>query len=650
MKRLFTFLVIISYLPVLAQKTGNPRIDSLLTELQRPHDDTLKAKMLATISRDYMSFAPDSGLMYGAQALELARKYKQKKTMAYIYSALGLNHRYRGEYEEALACYDSGLKLNIELGNKGGISSAYDNIAVVKIDQSDYPTALSYSFKSLAISRELKENLSGNYINISIIYTDMGKCEQAIDYLQKAKKIAEDAHDSSTIRNAKSNIARNYLILGKYQLALETEQEIIKSAGSKVNRHSMLADYSYLATAYYYLNDLSSASKYFLTGLEIAEQIKNKKSVAENLGNLGEIYLGMAVDSVRKRDKSNFPLPDKRTALRKSVMYSQRSADLHHELHNLRDLAANYNTLSAAWELLGDKQKALDAYKLFHQYNDSVFSKANKSKIATLEKQQELDSIKQQVKIDRLKIVQQNLEVAKKRNERSFLFIGMGLLVAVIISIAWQRRKSERLLLNILPHSIAERLKRKEHPIADQFSAASIIFIDMAGFTKLSEERDPKETVNILNDVFTRFDTLAEQYGLEKIKTIGDCYMAVGGLPVPREDHAIMAAKMALAIKEMMNNYTAPDGTTIKFRVGLDCGPVVAGVIGKKKFIYDLWGNAVNTASRMESTGLAGEIHCTDNFKQELEKEHAAQFKFTARTSMEIKGKGMMQTWFINAA
>jgi class 3 adenylate cyclase/tetratricopeptide (TPR) repeat protein len=588
--------------------------------------------------------------MYGIQCLALSRKYGQKRTMAYVYGSLGLNHRYKGEYDQALAYYDSSRKISEEIGDKAGVAGAYDNISVVKIDQSDYPKALDYAFKSLEIEEALHNYVAGNYINVSIIYTDMGKCDKAIDYLQKAKKIAETERDSSTVRNAMSNMARNYLITGKYSEALEIELKLIKYGTRVGNKAALLADYSYIATAYYYLNDLSSASKYFLKGLEIAQQVKNKKSVAENLGNLGEIYLGMAVDSIRKLDKSGFPLLDKRTALKKAIAYSQQSADLHMELHNYRDLSANYNTLSTAWELLGEDKKALAAYKQYRDYYDSVFSKANKNKIANLEKQRELDSIKQQVKIDKLKIAQQNLTATKKRNEQVYLIIAMGLLVGVVVFIAVERRKSERLLLNILPHSIAERLKDKEHPIADHFKEASIIFIDMAGFTKLSENRDPKETVTILNDIFTRFDGLAEKYGLEKIKTIGDCYMAVAGLPVPHDDHAIMAAKMALAVKETMRDYKAPDGMPIQFRIGLDCGPVVAGVIGKKKFIYDLWGNAVNTASRMESTGLAGEIHCTDNFKLELEKEHAAHFKFTARGTMEVKGKGAMQTWFINAA
>ena len=650
MKRIFLFLLLTTPLLASAQKQGREYIDSMRSELVRVKEDTLKSKIMATMSRSYVAFSPDSGIMLGKQALALARKNHQKKPMEYIFRAIGLNYRYKGDYDVALTYYDSSLALGKEIGDKSRIAATYDNISIVYIDKSDYPGALNYAFKSLSLNEETRNaNLGSNYTNISIIYSDMGKYDKAIDYLQKAIKVAEQQNDKPGMVAAMSNLGRTYLMQGEDSLALETELGVLKLVEGSGAKNVLLPIYSYIATAYYNLDDVASSSEYFIKGLEAARDVKNKKSIAENLGNLGEIYLGMAVDSVRRKSKNSFKLPGKKEALAKAIAFAQQSADLHSELHNFRDLSSNYNTLSTAWELAGDKGKALEAYRKYHQYNDSVFSKDVKSKMAGIEKQRELDSIKQQVKIDSLKIAQQNLVAVKRRNERVFLFIGMGLLMGVIIFIARERKKSEQLLLNILPYKIAQRLKRKEHPIADHFSAASIIFIDMAGFTVLSENREPKETVNILNHVFTSFDALAEKYGLEKIKTIGDCYMAVAGLPEPRADHAKAAASMAVSVQDLMREYKTHDGILIQFRIGLDCGPVVAGVIGRKKFIYDLWGDAVNTASRMESTGIAGEIHCADNFKNELDKEGVGKFVFTNRGTMEIKGKGMMQTWLINS-
>ena len=223
------------------------------------------------------------------------------------------------------------------------------------------------------------------------------------------------------------------------------------------------------------------------------------------------------------------------------------------------------------------------------------------------------------------------------------LFLFRFLLVVNIVR--KERKKSEALLLNILPKKIAERLKMKEQPIADSFKEVSILFIDMVGFTKFTENRDPKEVVSTLNDVFSKFDDLAEKHGLEKIKTIGDCYMAAAGIPEPHADHAQVAAAMALDVKDIMKGYTTAEGTPLHFKMGLDCGSVVAGVIGKKKFIYDLWGDAVNTASRMEATGVMGEVHCTDIYKTSL--EHSGGYIFINRGAIEVKGKGMMETWLM---
>jgi class 3 adenylate cyclase len=211
-----------------------------------------------------------------------------------------------------------------------------------------------------------------------------------------------------------------------------------------------------------------------------------------------------------------------------------------------------------------------------------------------------------------------------------------------------EKEKSEQLLLNVLPEQIAERLKQGEQPIADHFDEASVIFIDVVDFTKLSAKSTPQKMVNMLNDVFTHFDKIAEKYGLEKIKTIGDCYMAAAGIPIHRSDHAEAIAMMAIESMKSMNGFITEDGHEIQFRVGIDCGPIVAGVIGKQKFIYDLWGDMVNTASRMETNGITGKIQCTERFKDKLGiRSVDLGIKFEERGEIEVKGKGKMKTYFI---
>ena len=202
-----------------------------------------------------------------------------------------------------------------------------------------------------------------------------------------------------------------------------------------------------------------------------------------------------------------------------------------------------------------------------------------------------------------------------------------------------EHERSERLLLNVLPEPVAMRLKRNEGVIADRFEQATVLFADIVDFTPISARIPPHEVVQLLDAVFSDFDDLAERYGLEKIKTIGDAYMVASGIPTPRPDHVRAVADMALAMLDVASSHR--DG--LGLRIGIDTGPVVAGVIGRRKFIYDLWGDTVNTASRMESHGVPGEIQVTERVVAAL----ADGYVLEPRGTVEIKGKGAMPTWFL---
>jgi guanylate cyclase len=206
--------------------------------------------------------------------------------------------------------------------------------------------------------------------------------------------------------------------------------------------------------------------------------------------------------------------------------------------------------------------------------------------------------------------------------------------------LAMERERSERLLLNVLPAPIAERLKGGESLIADAAPEVGVLFADIAGFTPMSEAMAPQDIVRLLNEVFTLFDDLAGAYALEKIKTIGDAYMVASGLLEPRPGHAENLARMALDMQREVRRLN-----TLELRIGIDIGPVVAGVIGRSKFIYDLWGDTVNTASRMESQGIRGAIQVTERAYNRL----ASAFEFEERGTVEIKGKGPLRTYLLVA-
>ena len=380
--------------------------------------------------------------------------------------------------------------------------------------------------------------------------------------------------------------------------------------------------------------------------MKINEELGNKSGIALILGSKGALYLKLSQDSVLSKISKGTELVSlkKEINLNRSIEYFHKAIELYKEIGDLDYRSSNLKILAEAYKQKGDYKKWGTYLEESHKLNDSVFNQENNEKLSNLEKLREDD-------LNRMQIEKQAIQLEAQENEKQLIIYSAAIVVVLVILILAlvinSRRKSNKLLLNVLPAKIAKRLKAKEHPIADHFDGASIMFVDIVGFTSLSSDADPKRIVSVLNDIFTIFDKLADKHGLEKIKTIGDSYMAVAGIPEIQADHSKRIALMALDIKNEMKDFKTSDGTEIKFRIGIDCGAVVAGVIGEKKFIYDLWSDAVNTASRMESTGESGQIQITENFKEELDK-FEGNWKFELRGEFEIKGKGLMKTYYLD--
>jgi len=209
-----------------------------------------------------------------------------------------------------------------------------------------------------------------------------------------------------------------------------------------------------------------------------------------------------------------------------------------------------------------------------------------------------------------------------------------------------EEAKSELLLLNVLPKSIAAELKAGGRRVARKYDDATILFLDLVGFTQMTAAMDPGETVDMLNTIFIDFDRLADEWGVEKIKTIGDCYMAAAGVPDPRPDHARAAVTLALALGKSLERFSLSFGRPLDFRAGVHSGPVSAGVIGLRKFAFDVWGDTVNTASRMESHGVPGRVQISGATYRRV----CADFECEPRGLIEVKGKGPIEAWFVVAA
>lgn len=232
-----------------------------------------------------------------------------------------------------------------------------------------------------------------------------------------------------------------------------------------------------------------------------------------------------------------------------------------------------------------------------------------------------------------VKLREQNTQLQKEVHERQ----------QVEKALRHEQQKSEQLLLNILPGAIVDQLKHFQGSLAQRFDEATVLFADIVNFTPLAAQMSPLELVDMLNKIFSAFDRLAEKYQLEKIKTIGDAYMVVGGVPVPAEGHAAAIADMALEMQKVAQQFEVQPGQPLQLRIGINTGTVVAGVIGIKKFSYDLWGDTVNVASRMEAQGLPGKIQVTETTYRQLRSD----FLLEPANELQIKGKGTMQTYYL---
>jgi len=438
-----------------------------------------------------------------------------------------------------------------------------------------------------------------------------------------------------------------------YNQALEIDKKIQNKGGIAVNTGS-------IGSVYRDQQDYPHALAYLFSALQMNEGMGDKSSMSISAGNIGECYLYIAKDTTGKIKKDSLIPSGKAANLNKAIEYLNRSITLCKETGDLNNLQSSTKDLSEAEELSGNYKTALDDYKQFVTAKDSVFNIDNNVKITNLETKRDLELKDKQIEIDRL-------EVAKKRNERIYYISGIvGLMVIVVIIsrnykrqqrsntlltktnslLTTEKKRSDDLLLNILPSEVAEELKDKGSADAKLFEEVTVLFTDFVSFTKVSERLTPKELVKELDTCFKAFDEITSKYNIEKIKTIGDAYLAVCGLPLANPNHAENIVRAAIEINAFMQGRVAKLGnSTFEIRIGIHSGSVVAGIVGVKKFAYDIWGDTVNTAARMEQNSEAGKINISQT-TYELVKD---KFNCEYRGEIEAKNKGEMKMYFINA-
>jgi adenylate cyclase len=643
--------------PVYPQKLqGQARLDSLLVELPKAKKDTNKVKLLENISSAYHSISPDTGIKYGELGLDLAKELDWEKGQGITLLTVGLNYDAKANYPKAIDYIERSLKVFEALNDKSGVAVALRNLATVNEATGNYALALEYNFKTLKISEEQGNNLAiaRTLGNIGTIYYSMQLDTKALDYMKQARNIYEELGNKRGIADILNNTGGIYKNRGDDALALNSYQEAVKIYEDIGFQLGVLSATGNIGSLYLKQKKFKEALLYYTRAMNMAEQIGHKRAFAIGVAAIADMYLEMAKDSSSNNEGYRTASNMKTDNLQRAVLYYNKSVEIYKSLGLIGDLQSIYNNLAEAYELSGNYKEALKAYEQSIIYKDSVFNKENTEKITRLEVEGEYQRKKL---ADSLKNTEaKKLNAMKLQKQKTYTYIGGAavlLLLGFSFFIVKERSKSEKsrkqaegLLLNILPSEIADELKDRGATTAKHFDEVTVLFTDFVNFTLAGERMGTQKLVEELHTCFKAFDEIIGKHNIEKIKTIGDAYLAVSGLPVPDSRHAENVLNAVMEIRAFMQNRRQQLGEeTFEVRIGIHSGPVVAGIVGVKKFAYDIWGDTVNTAARMESNSEPGKINISET-TYNLVKD---KFNCTYRGEIEAKGKGMLKMYFVEA-
>ncbi len=592
------------------------KIDSLLKVNKTTRIDTVKIKTLLSLTDLYSFQNPDSAILFAKRAKQLARKIHNQKYIAHASTELGWAYYVSGNYNSALENFLEAHKIYEASQDWKNISTTLGNIASVYLNQKDYKKARDNYSKALTIDKKIGNQkwIASDISNLGIIYFTEGNYNKALEFYNKALKINSEISNNRDISMNLGNIGNVYHKLGDDSL------NNIKKSDSLYK----------IALGYYF------------EAIKIDEKLDRKLGIAIKLGNIGELYFKM----------KNYQEAEK---------YTKRAIIISNNI-GASDIVDNWHkNLSELYEQTNNPIKALFHFKKYKAIKDSINSIESTQKSTRLEltfkfeKEQAAEKAEQDKK---------DVIATSEKNKQLIilLFVTLGLVLVCVFAIISTRQKniikkekqrSEELLLNILPAETAEELKSTGSAKPKQFDLVTVLFTDFKGFTKIAEKMSADELVNELNLIFSAFDKIISKYPIEKIKTIGDSYMCAGGLPTANTTNPIDMIHAALEIQEYMNKHITicnNEAPPWQIRIGIHTGPVVAGVVGIKKFAYDIWGDTVNTASRMESSGEPGKVNISGS-TYELIKEtliiNHSNLTTIYRGEIEAKNKGKIKMYFV---
>ncbi len=617
----------------------NHKIDSLRKVIQSEKDDSIKVDNLNDLSdRLHVLSKYDSSMVYCNKALELSIKLNYEKGRGDALNVIGRNYHRQGNYAAAIKSLQEGESVFRKIGYKKGIEMSLANMGINYDDEGFYPKALECYYAALTISKEIgyKRGIGSCLNNIATIYYNQLDYEKALDNYFKSLDVNKEINNKHGMATSLEDIGDVYHSEKMFDSALVYDLKSL-TLFQKLGDMERIANINFnLGNIYIDKQQYDKSATYGFDALNINKQIGNKSGKGMDMALIGKVYL--------KEKKYN----DSKTYLDSALMLLRKTGNKEH-------IRNTYLTLSELDSAKGDNKSGWEDYKSYINYRDSLINESTIKKTT----QAEMNYIFTR-KSDSAQAVRDKLNaISEKENQRqkvirtsvvggfSIMFVAAGLFFVQRRKISKEKKRSDELLLNILPEETAEELKATGAAKAKSFDMVTVMFTDFKDFTKIAEKLSPEELVAELHTIFQAFDNIIHNHNIEKIKTIGDSYMAAGGLPVSNQTHAKDMVAAALEIQDFMlrhNSIRAAENKPVfEARIGINTGPVVAGIVGIKKFAYDIWGDTVNLASRVESNGEPGRVNISGSTFELVKND----FICSHRGKIHAKNKGEVDMYFV---
>lgn len=642
MRKLITFIPFLSLMLWSPCHAQSSTLDSLKEITITLSQDTNKVNHLLEISSILFGKEPDTALIYAQEALSIARATKFKKGEGYALKNIGLAYYVKGNFVEVYDYWQQSLEVFKSIPFQLGISNLNSNIGAVHFNYADYPKALEFYLESLKAAEKLDDPLriSTALQNIGAVHSkNANTYDKALDYYQKAIPFIKKTNNLEGIGTVNVNIGEIYFLKEEYHLALNYLEKALKTLEQSGGDAAFVL--TNIGKTYAAQGQKEKAIAYHRRAIKSAKDKNAQFQLVLALVGFGNSYL-------------NFK---EYRAARNNYLKAKELAEESGLKSELKDI---YKGLANSYAGKKDYRRAFNYQSLFIDIKDTLYNEETNKKLATLEFRSDLEKKEAQIEILQKENALSEAAVQRANILRNSFIALAGLLIVILLGIFYQyryvrksnkiieaeRNRAERILLNILPIDAAEELKHNGFVQAKKFDKTTVLFTDFKDFTKVAESTTPEHLVKTLDYYFTQFDKITSHYQLEKIKTIGDSYMCVGGLPSPNSSSPrdVMNAAIEMAqFVEQVKKEKPENIIPFDIRLGINTGPVVAGVVGTKKFQYDIWGNTVNLASRMESSSIAGKINISENTYRLVKDD----FECNYRGEIEAKNGQKLKMYFV---